>query len=102
MALAPYRSGGVVAGARLHFEILFQAVLAPLASVAGLLVAAERRGAIVGHALQVDVTGADLLADATCAFDGIAGDVTGQTIGRVVGDLDGFGFILGAEDRQHW
>ena len=51
---------GVVAGDRLHLEIFLEAVLAPLAAVAGLLVAAERRGAVVRHALQVDVAGADL------------------------------------------
>src|SRR3954451_8639475 len=88
---------GVVAGDRLHFEIFFQTVLAPLAAVAGLLVAAERRGAVVRNALQIDVARADLLADPARAFDGVTGDVTGQTIGRVVGDLDGFGFVLGAE-----
>src|SRR5215218_9881952 len=38
---------GVVAGDRLHFEIFFQTVATPLAAVAGLLVAAERRGAVV-------------------------------------------------------
>src|SRR5437016_2246712 len=48
---------------RLHLEIFFQTVFAPFAAVAGLLVAAERRGAVVRHALQVDVAGADLLAD---------------------------------------
>jgi len=80
--------GGVEAGDRLDFEIFFQAVFAPFAAVAGLLVAAERRGAVVGHALQVDVAGADPAADPAGAFDGVAGDVAGQTVRRVVGDLD--------------
>src|ERR1700681_3195342 len=82
---------GVVAGDRLDLEIFLEAVLAPFAAVAGLLVAAERRGAVVRDALQVDVAGADLAADAARAFHGVTGDVTGQTIGRVVGDLHGFG-----------
>src|SRR5689334_3742236 len=86
---------GVEAGDRLHFEIFFQAVLAPFAAVAGLLVAAERRGAVVGHALQVDVAGANLLADPARALHGVAGDVTGETIRRVVGDLDSFRLVLG-------
>src|SRR3954447_26872078 len=94
------RSGlrGVVASDRLHFEIFFQTVLAPFAAVAGLLVAAERRGAVVRNALEVDVAGADLTADAARAFHGVTGNVTSQTIRRVVGDLHRFGFILGAED----
>src|SRR3954452_24555810 len=91
------RSGlrGVVAGDRLHFEIFFQAVLAPLAAVAGLLVATERRGAVVRNALQIDVAGADLAADAARAFDRITGDVTGKTIRRIIGDTHGIGFVLG-------
>src|SRR3954451_22345298 len=90
------RSGlrGVIAGDRLHFEIFFQTVLAPFAAVAGLLVAAERRRAVVRNALQIDVAGADLLADAARRFHGVGGDVTGQTVGRVVGNLDRFGFVL--------
>src|ERR1700704_2926405 len=91
----------VEAGHRFHLEIFLEAVLAPLAAVAGLLVAAERRGAVVRHALQVDVAGADLAGHAARAFHRIAGDVTGETIGRVVGDLHRFGFILGTEDREH-
>src|SRR5262245_29851067 len=89
---------GVEAGDCLHFEIFFQAVLAPLAAVAGLLVAAERRGALVRHALQVDVAGADLAGDATRALYRVASDITGETIGRVIGDLDRLGFVLGAND----
>src|SRR3954467_3437916 len=92
---------GVVAGDRLHLEIFFQAVFAPLAAVAGLLVAAERRGAVVRNALPIDVAGADLPAYATRAFNAVRGDVTGQTVRRVVGDLDRFGFVLGAKDREH-
>src|SRR5215211_295684 len=92
---------GVVAGDRLDLEIFLEAVLAPLAAVAGLLVAAERRGAVVRHALQVDVAGADLAGHAARAFHRIARDVTGETVGRVVGDLHRFGFILGADDGQY-
>src|ERR1700712_4657698 len=77
---------GVVAGDGLDLEIFFQTVLAPFAAVAGLLVAAERRGAVVRHALQVDVAGADLAADLARGLDGIGGDVAGKTVGRIVGD----------------
>src|ERR1700719_2839016 len=66
----------VEAGDRLDLEIFLKAELAPFAAVARLLVAAERRGAVVRHALQVDVAGADAAADATRAFHRIAGDVT--------------------------
>src|SRR6195256_4703370 len=69
----------VEAGHRFHLEIFLQAILAPLAAVAGLLVAAERRGTVVRHALQVDVAGAQLAADLAGALEGIGGDVTGQT-----------------------
>src|SRR3982074_3715135 len=76
----------VVAGARLDLEIFLETVFAPFAAVAGLLVAAERGGAVVGHALQVDVAGADLAADLAGALNGIGRDVSGETIRRVVGD----------------
>src|SRR5450631_2715417 len=91
----------VVAGDRLRLEIFLEAELAPFATVAGLLVAAERRGAVVRHALQVDVAGADLAADLAGALDGAGSDVTGQTIGRVVGDMDRVSFVLGADDHEH-
>src|SRR5262249_8987729 len=84
-----------------HLEILFQAVLAPLAAVAGLLVAAERRTAVVRHALQVDVSGAKLARDLAGALDAAGRDVTGKTGRRVVGDLDGVGLVLGADNGQH-
>src|SRR5512141_1364380 len=89
--------GGVVAGNRLDLEIFFQAVFAPFAAVAGLLVAAERRGAVVGHALEVDVAGADAAADFAGGFHGVGGDVAGETVGGVVGDPHGVFLILGAE-----
>src|SRR5579863_2384604 len=75
---------GVEAGDRLDLEIFFHAVFAPLAAVAGLLVAAERRGAVVGHALQVDVAGTDLAADLARPLDGAGRDVTGEAVRRVV------------------
>src|ERR1700730_8037414 len=86
-ALHPSQSlRGVVAGDRLDLEIFFQAVFAPFAAVAGLLVSAERRGAVGRHALPVGVAGARLAADLAGALDGVGGDVPRQTIGRVVGD----------------
>src|ERR1700755_2838872 len=71
---------GIEAGNRLHLEIFFQAVFAPFTAVTGLLVAAERRGAVVRHALQVDVAGTDPAADLAGGLDGVGGDVTRQTI----------------------
>src|SRR5258705_11071107 len=64
----------VEAGYRLHLEIFLEAVLAPLAAVAGLLVTAERRRAVVWHALQIDVAGADLAADLAGALTGTGRD----------------------------
>src|SRR3569832_415014 len=75
----------VEAGDGLHFEEVLEAVLAPLAAVAGLLVAAERRAAVVGHTLQIHVAGADLAADALGVLDRSAGDVAREAIGGVVG-----------------
>src|SRR5882724_13353612 len=86
---------------RLDFEIFLEAELAPLAAVAGLLVAAERRGAVVRYALQIDVAGADLAADPARAFHGVGGDVTRQPIGGVIGYPHGVGLILGAENGEH-
>src|SRR5712664_4195767 len=95
-ALHPSESlRGVVAGDRLDLEIFFQAVFAPLAAVAGLLVAAERRGAVVRHALQIDVAGADPAPDPAGGFNGVCGDVAGETIRRVVGDPHRIFLILG-------
>src|SRR6476661_10641652 len=88
-------------GDRLHLEEFLHAELAPLAAVAGLLVAAERGGALVGNAVEVDVAGADLPADAVGAFDRAGGDVAGEAVRRVVGDLHRLGFVLGAEDGDH-
>src|SRR5262245_55979198 len=87
----------VEAGDCLDLEIFRKTVLAPFAAVAGLLVAAERRGAVVRHALQVDVAGADLAADLASTLDTAGRDVTGKTVRRVVGDLDRIGFVLGAD-----
>src|SRR6266849_8352658 len=101
-ALHPSESlRGVVAGDGLDLEIFFQAVFAPFAAVAGLLVAAERRGAVVRDALQVDVAGANPAADPARGLHGVGGDVTGETVRRVVGDLHGILFVLGAKDGQH-
>src|ERR1700694_2469534 len=99
--MTPYSLRGVEAGDRLDLEIFLETVFAPLAGVAGLLVAAERRGTVVRHTLQVDVAGTQLAADLAGAFDGVGGDVTGQTIRRVVGDPHRVGFILGAEDGEN-
>src|SRR5665213_4308789 len=91
----------VEAGDGLDLEIFLETVFAPFAAVTGLLVAAERRGAVVGHALQVDVAGADPAADLAGGLDGIGGDVTGQTIRRIVGDPYRVFLVLGAHHHQH-
>src|ERR1700730_8955366 len=67
---------GVEARDCLRLEIFLQTVAAPFAAVAGLLVAAERRGAVVRHALQIDVAGADLAADLARAIDRTGRHVT--------------------------
>src|SRR5258706_15709936 len=95
------RLRGVVAGDCLYLEIFFQAVFAPLAAVAGLLVATERRGAVVRHALQVDVPRADPAADLAGGLHGVGGDVTGEAIRAVVGDPDRVVLILGAQNGEH-
>src|ERR1700727_805060 len=82
------RLRGVEASDRLDLEIFFQAVFAPFTAVAGLLVAAERRGAVVRYALQIDVAGTDPAADLAGGLDGVGGDVTRQTIRRVIGNPD--------------
>src|SRR5579863_6815978 len=91
----------IKSGDRLHLEEFLETELAPLAAIARLLVAAERRGAVIRHALQVDVAGADTAADPARALDRIAGDVTGEPKGRVVGDPDRILLVLGTQDRQH-
>src|SRR4051812_4090294 len=77
------RLGRVEAGDRLDLEIFLEPVFAPFAAVAGLLVAAEWRRAFVGHAIEVDVAGAQLAADVAGALDAAGGHVAGQAIGRV-------------------
>src|SRR6185437_4054684 len=91
----------VEAGDRLHLEIFLETELAPLAAVARLLVAAERRGAVVRNALQVDVAGADLTAHLARTLDSACGHITRKTVGRFVGDAHGVRLILGAHDREH-
>src|ERR1700743_3556133 len=95
------RLRGVVAGDRLDLEIFLEAVFAPFAAVAGLLVAAERRGAIVRHALQIDVAGANPAAHFARTLHRIGGNVAGKPIGRVVGDPHGIFFVLGADDGEN-
>ena len=55
-----WRAGALTADAHdgLHLEELLEAELAPLAAVARLLVAAERRREVGGRAVQVHVAGA--------------------------------------------
>src|SRR3954468_18904930 len=101
LAFSQSVSGGVEAGDGLDLEIFLHAVFAPLAAVAGLLVAAERRGAVVGNAVEVHVAGANLAADLPGALDGAGRNVTRKTIGRVVGDLHRVRFVLGAENGEH-
>src|SRR5258706_12573177 len=92
---------GVVAGDCLDLEIFLQAVFAPLAAVAGLLVAAERRGAVVRHALQVDVPCADPAADLPGGLHGAGGDVTSEPTRRVAADPDRAHRRLAAQNGEH-
>src|SRR3569833_578827 len=95
------RSSRVVPSNRLGLEILLETELAPFAAVAGLFVATERRAAVVGHALQVDIAGADLATDAAGILDRRTIDIAGKTIGGGVGDAHRVGLVLGADDGEH-
>src|SRR5260370_39809754 len=79
-------SRGVEAGDCLDLEIFFQTVFAPFAAVAGLLVAAERRGAVVRHTLRGDVAGADLSANLAGGLHAVGRAVTAQAVRRVGGE----------------
>src|SRR3569833_27748 len=95
------RSSRVVPSNRLGLEILLETELAPFAAVAGLFVATERRAAVVGHALQDDIAGADLATDAAGILDRRTIDIAGKAIGGVVGDARRGGLVLGADDGEH-
>src|SRR5581483_12081772 len=94
-------SSGAPAGHGLDLEVLLEPEPAPLAAVARLLVAAERRGPLVGSAVEVDIAGADAARDPPRALDVTRGHVARQAIGRVVGDAHGLLLVLVADDGQH-
>src|SRR5690606_37886820 len=86
---------------RLHLEEVLEPVLAPLAAVARLLVAAERRVRVAGGAVQVDHAGAQPHGDGLGAGEVARGDVAGQAVDGVVGDADRILLVLVADDGDH-
>src|SRR5437762_2717692 len=83
------RSRGLLAPAdrRLHFGELFQAEVTAFAAEPRLLVAAKRRAHAALRAVDVHVAGAQFLRDRARLFLR-ATYVSGEAVGRVVGDLD--------------
>src|SRR5580700_12078081 len=71
---------------RLGLEELLQPLRAPLAAVARLAVAAERRREIDLGTIEVDHARAKTRRDATRVLDGAGEDVARQAVVRVVGD----------------
>src|SRR5262245_60006954 len=84
----------------LQLEELFEAGLAPLATVARLLVAAEAGGEVRTRAVDVHVAGADLLRHLTGALGIARRDVSGESVQRVVGDLDRLRIALVGQDGE--
>src|SRR5262245_35668405 len=95
------RSGGRVTHHRLGLEELLEPFRAPLATIAGLAIAAERSLEINGRAVDVHHAGAEPSGHAARMVDRAAEDVTGQTVGSVVGDPDGFFLVLVRDHHEH-
>src|SRR5262249_11848326 len=86
---------------RLELEELAEARFAPLAAVAGLLVAAERAAEVGLGAVHVDVPRADLPGDLPGAVDVRGRDVAREAVERVVRDLDRLVLVLVGDDGEH-
>src|SRR5256885_5590099 len=92
---------GAPAGHGLDLHEFLEAEAAPFAAVARLLVAAERRGPLVGCTVDVDVAGPHAPGNAACPLHVARGNVPRQPVGGVVGHADGIVLALVADDRQH-
>src|SRR5262249_15977353 len=85
----------------LRLEELLEAELAPLAAVARLLVAAERRAEIGLGAVHADLSGADPRRDAARALEVARRDIARESVGGVVCDPDRVLIVLVGQDREH-
>src|SRR5262245_60418672 len=86
---------------RLYLQVFLEAKAAPLAAVARLLVAPERRTTFVGDTVEVDVSGSQLLRDLSRAFDVSRPHIAREPIRRVIGHRDRVCLVAVAYDRQH-
>src|SRR4051812_6163652 len=80
---------------------LFDPEPSVLAAVAGLLVSAERRERVVGAAVDLDLTGAQLASDRLGALGITRPHPAGKPVLGVVGDPDRVLLVLVGHDRQH-
>src|SRR5262245_48436823 len=94
-------SGRLVAEDGLDLEELLEPVLAPLPSVARLLVAPEGSGEVTGSPVDADLTGAQLGRHAARVREVTRMHVAGEAVHRVVRHLDGLGLVAIGHDREH-
>src|SRR5688572_20415917 len=85
----------------LGLEELLETVVAPLAAVARLLVAAERRAEVGRCPVDADLAGADPRRDAARALEVARRHVAGEAVRRVVGDPDRIVLVVVGQDREH-
>src|SRR5580700_6497306 len=83
-------------------EELFEPELAELATVAGLLVAAERGHRIEVATVDVDLARADSARDPLGVLDVRRPDSTGQTVDRIVRDADRVLLAIVRNDAEDW
>src|SRR5689334_19140013 len=85
---------------RLGLLELGETVGAELATVARLLVAAERSERIERATVDVDLAGAHLAGEGDCVVGVGRPDTAGQPVDRVVRDPQGLGLVGVGDDRQ--
>src|SRR5438094_7915065 len=86
--ILPSRPAGPLTLQRLDPQVLLDRQVAELASVAGLLEAAERRERVERGAVDLDLTGADPARDALGALRVARPHAASEAVDRVVGDAD--------------
>ena len=86
---------------RLVLEELFKAEFTVLTAVAGLFVAAKRRIAVERRAVDIHLAGAHATRHRDGVFVGAAPNAAAQTVNRVIGDANGFVFVLVSQHHQH-
>src|SRR5690606_7615496 len=82
-------------------QVFFEAKYAMLATIAGLLVSAERNTGRRKCAIEVDTSGSHLAGYPAHAVEVAALHISGKAVGRAIGDLDGFLFGIVAHDGEH-